>query len=146
MELAKKLTKDYKILIFWGLQKEKNDALKIKEFVGDRAFLIPEVNLKYLGALAEKCSVFVTNDTGPMHIAWSLGVNTAAIFGPTNPDLQGPLNGNSVIIRNEALSCLGCGLTQIADCPNEHKCMRDLSVDEVYLQVKKLAESKVLTS
>jgi lipopolysaccharide heptosyltransferase II len=139
MELSRKLSSDYKILIFWGNQKEKQDAEKIREFVGEaKACLIPQVNLKYLGALAKKCSVFVTNDTGPMHIAWSLGVNTVAIFGPTYPELQGPISDNSIIIQNKSLSCLGCGLTRIEDCPYEHKCMRDISVEQIYLKVKNL--------
>jgi heptosyltransferase-2 len=131
-ELSKRLSSKFKILVFWGYPKEKEDALKIKNAVGSNAFIIPEANLKYTGALLEKCSLFLTNDTGPMHIAWTLGVNTAAIFGPTNSHLQGPLSSNSVVIKNESLSCLGCNLTEIADCPHQHKCMQDLSVEEVY--------------
>jgi ADP-heptose:LPS heptosyltransferase len=139
-ELAKKLAEKNKILIFWGYGKEKEDAEKIKNAAGENAVLIPEVNLNYMGALVKKCSLFITNDTGPMHIAWSQGVNVAAIFGPTNPHLQGPLNGNSIIIRNESLDCLGCNLTKIETCPNEHKCMRDLTVDEVYTKIMKFAD------
>lgn len=131
-ELAKRLSSKYKILLFWGYQSEKEDALKIKNEVGESAFIIPEANLKYTGALLEKCRLFITNDTGPMHIAWTLGVNTAAIFGPTNSHLQGPMSNNSIIIKNETLSCLGCNLTNVADCPYQHRCMQDLSVDEVY--------------
>lgn len=134
-ELAKRLSGKYKILVFWGYEKEKPDAEKIKNEVGERAVIVPEVNLKYMSALVRKCSMFITNDTGPMHIAWSLGVNVAAIFGPTNSHLQGPLNNNSIIIKNESLSCLGCNLTKIEDCPNEHKCMEDLSVEEVYNKI-----------
>ncbi len=131
-ELGKKLSNDFKILLFWGYVKEKDTALKIKEIIGDNAILIPEVDLKYMAALIKKCSLFVTNDTGPMHVAWSIGANTAAIFGPTNSHLQGPLSENSIIIKNETLSCLGCNLTQISECPNLHKCMKELSVGYVY--------------
>jgi ADP-heptose:LPS heptosyltransferase len=75
-----------------------------------------------------------------MHIAWSMGVNVAAIFGPTNSHLQGPLSENSIVIKNELLSCLGCNLTKISECPNGHKCMRDLSVDEVYNKILKFID------
>jgi ADP-heptose:LPS heptosyltransferase len=142
-ELAKKLSENFRILLFWGNEKEKQVVLKIKNSVGNDAVLIPNVNLKYMGALAMKCIVFVTNDTGPMHIAWTLGVNTAAIFGPTSSYLQGPLNQNSLVIKNEALPCLGCNLTRLEDCPNEHRCMRDLSVDEVYSKIMDFINSKV---
>ena len=135
IELGKKLSGNYRILIFWGYGQEKTEAEKIKNAIGEQALIIPEVNLKYMGALLEKCRVFITNDTGPMHIAWALGVNTAAIFGPTNSHLQGPLSENSLILKNDKLPCLGCNLTEIVKCPNQHKCMRDLDADEVYSNI-----------
>lgn len=132
IDLGKKLSADNKILIFWGYGKEKETAEYIKNGIGDNALLIPETDLKYMAALINNCKVFVTNDTGPMHIAWVTGANTAAIFGPTNSNLQGPLSKNSLIIKNENLSCLGCNLTEIKDCPYSHKCMKELDPALVY--------------
>jgi len=134
-ELGKRLGEDSKILVFWGYGKEKEEAMRIKESIGESALIIPEVNLKYMGALLKKCALFVTNDTGPMHVAWILGVNTAAIFGPTNSHLQGPLSKNSIVLKNEALKCLGCNLTKLSECPHSHACMNELSVDDVYDKV-----------
>src|SRR4030095_6210796 len=134
-ELGKRLSENFKVLLFWGLEKEKQEAEWIKNEIGKNAVIIPEVNLKYTGALIQKCEVFITNDTGPMHIAWILGVNTIAIFGPTNPKFQGPLSGNSIVVRNESLKCLGCNLTMLEDCPYGHSCMKDLPVDEVLSKV-----------
>jgi lipopolysaccharide heptosyltransferase II len=134
IELGRQLAQKNKVLIFWGGEKERSDADDIRKEIGENAFLIPEVNLKYMGALMKKCSVLVTNDTGPMHIAWVLGANVVAVFGPTIPELQGPVDKTSVIVRNEKLNCLGCNLTKIEDCPNEHKCMKELSVEEVYMK------------
>ena len=139
-ELGKKLSNEYKILLFWGPGKELETAEKIQKDIGESAVLIPEVNLKYMAALIKKCDLFLTNDTGPMHIAWSIGANTAAIFGPTNSNLQGPLSDNSTVIKNESLSCLGCNLTQISDCPNSHKCMKELSVEYVFDKLAKFME------
>lgn len=137
-ELGKRLSENHRILIFWGYGKEKIQAEKIRAAIGDKALLIPGVNLKYMAALLKKIHLLVTNDTGPMHIAWTMGVNTAAIFGPTNPELQGPMNENSVIIRNETLSCLGCNLTKLSECPYGHSCMKDLTVDEAYIKLSGL--------
>ncbi len=137
-ELGKMLSSENKkILLFWGYGEERTLAERIKNEIGDSAFLIPEADVKYMGALAKKCKLFITNDTGPMHIAWVLGVNVAAIFGPTSSLLQGPLSKNSLIIRNEELSCLGCNLTRIRDCPNQHKCMKNLSVERVFDEIMK---------
>ena len=136
--LGSRLASEYKILLFWGNAQERKVAESIKQKIGENALLIPEVDIKYMGALLTKCRAFLTNDTGPMHIAWSLGVNTAAIFGPTNSKLQGPLSENSVIISNESLNCLGCNLTKIEECPYQHKCMMELDVDYVYLKLTEL--------
>jgi lipopolysaccharide heptosyltransferase II len=136
-ELIKRFDKSCRFLIFWGNDSEKNIALRIKAAANGNVEIIPETNLKYMGALIEKCDLFLTNDTGPMHIASALGVNVAAIFGPTNSLLHGPLNKNSTVIKNTALTCLGCNLTRIKDCPNEHKCMKDLSVNTVFNEIIK---------
>ena len=133
--LGRKLSGNFRILIFWGYGREKAEAERIRDAIGERALIIPEVNLKYMGALLENCRVFVTNDTGPMHIAWALGVNTAGIFGPTNSHLQGPLSENSLVLKNQNLPCLGCNLTEIVKCPNQHKCMQELDADEVYSDI-----------
>ena len=143
IELGKLLSPKYHILLFWGNENEKLLAESIKTSIGNNAGIIPEIDIKYMGALLEKCKVFVTNDTGPMHISWILGVPTAAIFGPTNPDLQGPLLENSVIIRNESLTCLGCNLTKLEDCPNEHKCMNELGVEYVISKINGLINKPV---
>lgn len=132
VELGKMFPKESRILLFWGYGEEKATAQKIKDQIGESALLIPEVNLKYMAALIRKCNLFVTNDTGPMHFSWITGTNTAAIFGPTNSHLQGPLNKNSIVLKNDTLSCLGCNLTQISECPNSHKCMKDLDAAAVH--------------
>lgn len=132
VELLKAIDGKFLTILFWGNENEKRIAMKIQTESGGKPILIPETDLKYMAALIEKCSVFLTNDTGPMHIASALGVNVVAIFGPTNPHLQGPLNNNSIIVKNSLLPCLGCNLTKIEDCHFEHKCMKELSVNVVY--------------
>jgi lipopolysaccharide heptosyltransferase II len=136
-ELIKKYNNDFRFLIFWGYDEERIQAQRLKAMTGDNVLLVPHVDLRYVGGLIKKCKVFLTNDTGPMHMASALGVNVAAIFGPTNPRLQGPSNNNSVVIRNEKLTCLGCNLTRLEDCPYQHKCMAELDVEYVYQNLQK---------
>ena len=131
-ELIKMFDDSYRFLVFWGYADEQSQAQKLRDMTGNNVVLVPQVNLKYLGTLMKHCKVFLTNDTGPMHIASALGVNVAAIFGPTNYRLQGPLNSNSLVIKNEKLDCLGCNLTKIENCPNEHKCMAELNASYVF--------------
>lgn len=138
VELIKLLNADYKFLLFWGNENERTIAERIKKNSGSNAILIPEVDLKYAAALIKKCRLFITNDSGPMHIAWVLGISVAAIFGPTSSNLQGPLGDKTVVIKNETLTCLGCNLTKISDCPYVHACMKDLTPEYVYYTLSKL--------
>ena len=73
-----------------------------------------------------------------MHIAWVLGVPVAAIFGPTNSKLQGPVGSHTEVIENLRLTCLGCSLTLITDCPYDHACMKDLSPEYVFNEISRL--------
>ncbi len=118
----------YPILYFWG-PGEHEEVQKIQKLMTSKSFAIPQTTLKEMGAFLERCSYLVSNDSGPMHIAASLGVPTLGIFGPTNPHLQGPYGEKNHWVRNESLDCLECNLTE---CPIGNVCMKDLSVDVVF--------------
>jgi len=124
----------YEFVLFWG-PGEYDDAVMIQKNVKAATHLIPKTTLKEMGALLQRCSYLISNDSGPMHIAASLDVPTLGTFGPTNPHLQGPYGERNVWVRNERLDCLECNLTK---CPIGNVCMSDLSVDVVYSAFQKL--------
>jgi heptosyltransferase-2 len=76
------------------------------------------------------CHVFVSNDSGMMHVAYSLNVPLAAIFGPTRPHKTGPLleYHPRVKILHHPTPCAPCN---DRDCPVHHACMNAVAVDEV---------------
>ena len=123
-----------KILILWGPGEEKY-AQEISKGMKNQAVQIPATNLKQLAAILQKCSLIVTNDSGPMHIAAAMGLPVVAIFGPTNPALQGPVGTKTAVIQNKELDCLGCNLTK---CPIGNLCMEKLTVEEVLKGVELL--------
>jgi lipopolysaccharide heptosyltransferase II len=137
-ELADMIAEQHqaKILLLWG-PGERDDAERLATLMSSKAVLIPETTLKQLAAILQRCFLMITNDSGPMHIAAAVGTPTVAIFGPTNPMLQGPYGNQSVIVRNERLGCLGCNYTK---CQIGNPCMEELSVDEVYQGFKFLYE------
>ncbi|MFA6468330.1 MAG: glycosyltransferase family 9 protein [Bacteroidota bacterium] len=122
------------IMLFWG-PGEKEEVKKVQAMMKSESVLLPKTSLKEMGAFLERCSYLISNDSGPMHIAASLGVPTLGIFGPTNPHLQGPYGGRSIWVRNETLDCLECNLT---DCPIGNVCMRGLTIDMVFEAFQKL--------
>lgn len=77
--------------------------------------------------LAAACRLFLTNDSGAMHVASALGVPTVAVFGATDPEATGPA-GPSVRVVREPVSCSPCLLRE---CPIDHRCMRAVSAERV---------------
>ena len=115
------------IIVLWG-PGEEDDARFIQQRMKIPAQVIPKTTLSQLGAIIQRCAFIVSNDSGPMHIAASLGIPTLGIFGPTNPLQQGPYGINHRWVRNEELDCLECSLTA---CPIGNICMTQLEVERV---------------
>lgn len=93
-------------------------------------------NLSDAIALIACCDLFVTNDSGLMHVAGALGVPTVAIFGSTNPKTTYPLGERTVLIRRP-VDCSPC-LKQ--ECPTDFRCMDLVTVDEVLEHSTRLLE------
>jgi heptosyltransferase-2 len=77
--------------------------------------------------MAAACEVYLTNDSGPMHIASALGVPTVVVFGATDDIATGPTGNTSRIIR-EQVECSPCLLRE---CPIDHRCMTRVEADRV---------------
>jgi heptosyltransferase-2 len=73
--------------------------------------------------LAAVCCVFLTNDSGAMHIASALGVPTVAVFGATDDSTTGPTGALARVVR-EQVECSPCLLRE---CPIDHRCMTRVS-------------------
>jgi ADP-heptose:LPS heptosyltransferase len=68
-----------------------------------------DVDLIVLAAALERLSLFITGDTGPMHMAAAVGIPVLAIFGPSLPTRYAPLSPKSRIIRID-IHCSPCNL------------------------------------
>jgi heptosyltransferase-2 len=94
---------------------------------------INAVNLAGLTSLeqfinaAAACEVFLTNDSGSMHIASALGVATVVVFGPTDEFATGPAGSRSAVIR-EPVECAPC---HNRECPIDHRCMTGVDANRV---------------
>lgn len=114
---------------------------------GHAANLSGKTSLADLMALMKHFKLFITNDSGPMHIATAFGVPTLALFGPTTKELGFfPYGTGHRVLEVKGLECRPCALHGGKKCPQGHfKCMRDISVDEVFRNVKEmLIENKVI--
>ena len=86
-------------------------------------------------ALIDRCDVFVTNDSGLMHVAAALDTPLVAIFGSTNSTTTSPFSATSRIVR-VPIECSPC---MKPVCPLGHmNCMRLVTVDMVSRAIEEL--------
>lgn len=77
--------------------------------------------------LAAGCELFLTNDSGAMHIASALGVPTVAVFGATDDTATGPTGSKAGVVR-QSVECSPCLLRE---CPIDHRCMTRVEAGRV---------------
>jgi heptosyltransferase-2 len=87
-----------------------------------------QTTVRELMALVKRCRLFLTNDTGPMHVAAAFKVPLVAIFGPTDWQNTSPYGAEAKLVRHP-VSCAPCLLRE---CPIDHRCMTGVTVEQVY--------------
>ncbi|MGD1074891.1 MAG: lipopolysaccharide heptosyltransferase II [Thermodesulfovibrionales bacterium] len=96
-------------------------------------------SLRELVSFISECDVFVSNDSGPMHIAYAVGTPLVAIFGSTAPELTGPVGAGHRVIKHD----FGCSPCFERTCAKgDMRCMYAITADDVYIAVKKLLPDK----
>lgn len=97
--------------------------------------LAGKTNLRQLMALIQACHLFLTNDSGPMHVASALGVPLIALFGSTSDVATSPYNGGKVIHKH-----VPCSPCYRRECPIDFRCMTKIEVSEVYQEIQNLLQ------
>jgi len=139
-EVAIGLSSEFEILIFGG-PGEVDIALDIEKYliaknVLNYKNLSGKTSISELVEHISKLDLFISGDSGPMHIAASFQVPTIAIFGPTRDDETSQwMNQKSVIVKKD-LECQPC---MKRNCPlTHHNCMKTIEVDEVLSAFKSI--------
>lgn len=104
----------------WLRSHAPDTQARVIDFVG-------RTDLGSLVGLAAMCRVFVSNDSGAMHIAAALGPPIVAMFGPTDERATRPLGVADVLTAD--VFCRPCHLR---DCPIDHRCMKRITVETVF--------------
>jgi heptosyltransferase II len=89
--------------------------------------LAGETALREFIEMAAACRVFLTTDSGAMHIASAAGVPTVAVFGATDDSATGPTGPLARVVR-EPVECSPCLLRE---CPIDHRCMTRVTAQQV---------------
>lgn len=123
-------------VVFLGDETVTPLAKSISRTLGDKVIdLTAATSLRMLCSLIKITDVFLTNDSGPMHIAAALKVPMIALFGSTSPKRTRPYMHGEVIYRKE--SCSPC---YKRECPIDFPCMKKITVEEVYQKIQSLLQ------
>lgn len=94
-----------------------------------------KTNLKQLAALIKKCSLFITNDSAPLHIAIAMDTPTISLFGPSRAKTIIEENRKHVAIQSTYL-CSPCYCNSVFPGCKKPGCMEAISIDEVFAVVR----------
>lgn len=134
--LADKLINEYNAkVIVTGSQSDSALALSIKDLMrGLPIITCGMFNLKQLAALCKRLDLFISADTGPLHIANAVGTKRIiALFGPTSPLITGPYPLHNIALLQKKVGCrIPCYVVRCRD----NSCMKAISPEEVMEKVK----------
>ncbi len=120
---------DAQVLIFGG-PKERELVDHVASLMTTTPITVAEaLPIRQFAALVEQCNLFITNDTGPMHIAAAMQTPTVALFGPGDHIRFQPLEPIHTTIRHH-VPCNPC--KQFTNKCKNNICMKLISVDEVW--------------
>lgn len=119
----------YRTVFFGGtmdevMVREATSLMQSQPIIATGKFSIGE-----LAAAMKRCSLIITNDSGPMHVAISQKVPIVAMYGPSHPDLYGPYTKEATIVTAQP-PCNGCAKGMKHEC-EDMQCMTRLTVEQV---------------
>ncbi len=130
--------------VLTGSRNEKNHVEKIFESCGANDHLISaagKLNINSFLALIDGATLVVTNDSGPMHIAFAQKKNTVALFGPESPRHYG--HEKNIIVHYKNLYCSPCVWEFVfPPCQGDNQCMKKIPVDAVFNSVQEMLSGR----
>lgn len=139
-DVAISLSSQYDIVIFGG-PGEMEVAKDIEHYliingISNYQNLAAKLTIKELTSKIASLDLFITGDSGPMHLAAACQIPTVSIFGPTNDVETSQWNNNKGVIVKKNLECQPC-MKRV--CPlKHHNCMKLVEVSDVLKAVKSL--------
>lgn len=119
----------YRTIFFGGTMDQELVAQTTAQMQSKPIMATGAFSLGELAAAMRRCSLIITNDSGPMHVAITQKVPIVALYGPSNPKLYGPYTDLATVVTAQP-PCPDCGLQMKHTCPSL-RCMKELTVEQV---------------
>jgi ADP-heptose:LPS heptosyltransferase len=152
VELTRKIIEKHRrAIVFIGSDSEREAVNAIVRNVGNplAVNLAGKVSIPQLACLFERSDLFISNDSGPLHLAVAMETPTISLFGPETPVVYGPKGkAHTVIFKN--IDCSPC--VNVHDRKSVHcywekpKCMTLISVREVFEAIEKALKNEESTA
>lgn len=130
-------TYDTKVVVF-GSKAERERAERIAELAANEVIITSgETTVRQAARLIKNCRVFVSNDSGLMHLSAHMGAPTVGIFGGTNPAIHGPVReGNSTVYRGA--DCSPCNSPECVLDWEHYFCLSSIPAGQVFKTVRQV--------
>jgi len=123
-------------IVVTGGMEEKELVEKVAQGIEAAIPMTGQLSVHALGALIEKMSLMITNDTGPMHIGVAMKTPVIGLFGPTDYRLCGPYFVSHATVIQKEKTCTPC----LKKKCNEPFCLLQISKDEVFETARRLLD------
>jgi ADP-heptose:LPS heptosyltransferase len=119
-------------VVLWGPGEEAL-AGEVVAMSSGSAIVAPRTTVTDIVALAREAALVVSGDTGPLHIATAVGTPTVSLFGPTDPERNGPFDPRDIAVSRYD----SCGCHYDRTCHQDPWCLAGVTVAEVCAAVKR---------
>jgi heptosyltransferase-1 len=123
-------------VVLWG-PGEKEMAQAVVEASRGAARIAPATQVRDILALCRAAALVVSGDTGPLHIATAAGTPTVSIFGPTDPERNGPWTSDDVAVSRFS----SCKCHYQRRCHESHWCLAAVPPSEVTAAIQQRFQS-----
>jgi lipopolysaccharide heptosyltransferase I len=124
-------------IVLWG-PGEESLAQAVVNAASNKAIAAPPTTIPDLVALSRTAALVISGDTGPLHIATAVGTPTVSLFGPTDPDRNGPWSSEDVVVSRYDR----CGCHYDRRCHRDQWCLADVTTAEVCAAVQQRLASR----
>jgi len=125
-------------VVIIGAREQRNIAIKFSSLTKQPLInLCGKLTLKQLAAFLKRCTLLISNDSGPVHIAAAMGTNCIVIFGRNIPGVGptrwGPRGDGHIVLQKDP----GCSPCLDRSCPYNFKCLTSITPEEVLRAAEK---------